>query len=501
MSSSLVACTPSVLESIALARGLDRSWVCRTGMGQWAAARCAASRRVRSAGALAVVGIAAGVDPALGPGDVVVATEVRDPRGTRIPCARSALLSSALRRTGLHVSEGPVASTTHVVTQRERDVLAADGVLCADMESAWLVANPPTPATVVVRVVADPAGRPLFAPATVARVWKALQTLPRLGVPLEEWAAVTGPHRVVLAGPRSFCAGVVRAIEVVERALAQQGAPVYVRRQIVHNSHVVRRLEDLGAVFVEELDQVPPGATVVFSAHGVPPPVHAEAHERDLRVIDATCPLVTKVHAEVRRFADRGDTVIFVGHRGHDETVGTMGERPLGTVLVEDAAQARTVQVRDPEHVSYLVQTTLAADEVRGIVAALRERFPKLQAPPSDDICYATTNRQRALQQVAVDSDLVLVVGSSNSSNSRRLVEAATRLGRPAHLVDDASDIELAWLQGVSTVGLTAGASAPESLVEEVVDELRGLGPVEVVDRPTVTENVHFVVPKEVRSP
>ena len=501
MSPTLVACTPSLFESVALAQGLDRSRVCRTGVGPRAAARCAASPRVRGARALAVVGIAAGVDPGLAPGDVVVATEVRDPRGRTTTCASAALLAAALRRTGLRVVEGPVASTRHLVSQRERDVLGADGVLCADMESAWLVSNPSTPAVAVVRVVADPAGRPLFAPATVPRVWEALHTLSRLGVALEAWAAATGPHHVVLAGPRSFCAGVVRAIEVVERALAQAGAPVYVRRQIVHNSHVVRRLERLGAVFVEELDEVPQGGTVVFSAHGVSPQVHADAVARGLHVIDATCPLVTKVHAEVRRFTDRGDTVIFVGHRGHDETVGTMGERPAGTVLVEDAADARSVQVPDPEHVSYLVQTTLAADEVGGIVATLRERFPSLQAPPSDDICYATTNRQRALQRVAVDSDLVLVVGSSNSSNSQRLVEAATRLGPPAHLLDDASDTELGWLRGVTTVGLTAGASAPESLVDEVVEALHGLGPVDVVDRPMVTENVHFVVPKEGRSP
>jgi 4-hydroxy-3-methylbut-2-en-1-yl diphosphate reductase len=501
VSPTLVACTPSVFESAALARGLEHSRVCRTGMGPRAAARCAASPRVRAAEALAVVGIAAGVDPRLAPGDVVVASEVRDPEGRRTPCRSAPMLSAALRRAGLRVSEGPVASVTHVITQRERDVLGADGVLCADMESAWLVANPPTPATAVVRVVADPAGHPLFAPATLPRIWEALHTLPRLGDALEGWAAVTGPHRVQLAGPRSFCAGVVRAIEVVERALAQTPPPVYVRRQIVHNSHVVRRLEGLGAVFVDELDQVPAGGTVVFSAHGVSPAVHREARERGLRVIDATCPLVTKVHAELRRFADRGDTVIFIGHRGHDETVGTMGERPDGTVLVQDATDARTVSVDDPDHVSYLVQTTLAADEVGEIVDTLRQRFPMLQAPPSDDICYATTNRQRALQRVAVEADLVLVVGSPNSSNSQRLVEGAARLGRPAHLVDDASDIDLDWLRGVTTIGLTAGASAPESLVDEVVEALQGLGPVELVDQPMVSENVHFVVPKEVRSP
>jgi 4-hydroxy-3-methylbut-2-enyl diphosphate reductase len=293
---------------------------------------------------------------------------------------------------------------------------------------------------------------------------------------------------------------VERAIEVVERSLAQRGAPVYVRKQIVHNQHVVADLQQRGAVFVEELDEVPSGETVVFSAHGVSPAVREQATQRGLDVIDATCPLVTKVHTEVRRFSDRGDTVIFIGHAGHEETEGTMGERPEHTVLVENAEDARTVQVPDPDRVSYLVQTTLSVHEVDGIVEVLRSRFPNLRAPASDDICYATTNRQEALTAVATESDLVLVVGSQNSSNSQRLVETAQRLGTEAHLIDDVGDVDLAWLRGVETVGLTAGASAPQALVDEVVAALRGLGAVQARSRQLVTEDVRFTLPKEVRT-
>ena len=307
------------------------------------------------------------------------------------------------------------------------------------------------------------------------------------------------PRTVLLAGPRSFCAGVERAIDVVEIALRHHGPPVHVRKQIVHNVHVVSDLERRGAVFVDELGEVPDDGVVVFSAHGVSPAVRAEADRRGLRVIDATCPLVTKVHTEMRRFGDRGDTIVFIGHEGHEETEGTMGERPEQTVLVETEDDARRVEVADPDRVTYLVQTTLAADEVGGIVDVLAERFPGLKSPPSDDICYATTNRQEALRAVARDSDVVLVVGSSNSSNSRRLVETSERLGTPAHLVDDAGDVRLDWVADAHTVGLTAGASAPTALVDEVIEALRGLGPVDVTEREVTTEDVHFTLPKEVR--
>ncbi|MFL6120731.1 4-hydroxy-3-methylbut-2-enyl diphosphate reductase [Actinophytocola sp.] len=304
------------------------------------------------------------------------------------------------------------------------------------------------------------------------------------------------PHTVLLAAPRSFCAGVERAIDIVEHALRQRGRPVYVRKQIVHNAHVVADLESRGAVFVDELAEVPPGATVVFSAHGVSPAVRTEATRRELDVIDATCPLVTKVHNEARRFAARGDTVLLIGHAGHEEVDGTLGEAPERTILVEDVDQARTVAVPDPDRLSYLTQTTLAADETEEIVAVLRDRFPNLRGPASDDICYATTNRQHALSTVAAEVDLVLVVGSANSSNSVRLVELARRTGTPAHLIDDVGDIEPEWLDGVRTVGLTAGASAPPRLVDEVV---AALGPVTVLEHRTATESIRFTLPAAVR--
>ena len=305
------------------------------------------------------------------------------------------------------------------------------------------------------------------------------------------------PATVLLAAPRSFCAGVERAIEIVEHVLRSRGRPVYVRKQIVHNAHVVADLESRGAVFVDELAQVPPGATVVFSAHGVSPAVRTEAAQRELDVIDATCPLVTKVHTEARRFAARGDTVLLIGHAGHEEVEGTLGEAPEHTILVADVAAARTVTVPDPERVSYLTQTTLAVDETSEIVSVLRSRFPRLRGPASDDICYATTNRQHALSTVAADADLVLVVGSANSSNSVRLVELARRAGTPAYLIDDASDLRPEWLAGVTTVGVTAGASAPPRLVDEVV---AALGPARVVERETATESIRFTLPAAVRS-
>jgi 4-hydroxy-3-methylbut-2-enyl diphosphate reductase len=304
------------------------------------------------------------------------------------------------------------------------------------------------------------------------------------------------PRTVVLAAPRSFCAGVERAIEIVEHALTQRGRPVYVRKQIVHNAHVVADLEERGAVFVDELTEVPPGATVVFSAHGVSPAVRAQARRRELRVIDATCPLVTKVHAEARRFAGRGDTVLLVGHAGHEEVEGTMGEAPSRTILVPDAKFARVVEVPDPTRVSYLTQTTLAVDETREILDVLRRRFPALRGPASDDICYATTNRQDALTAIAAEADVVLVVGSTNSSNSVRLVELARRGGTPAYLIDDAGDIRPEWLAGARVVGLTAGASAPPRLVDDV---LAALAPDTVVERRTATESIHFTLPLAVR--
>jgi 4-hydroxy-3-methylbut-2-enyl diphosphate reductase len=314
-----------------------------------------------------------------------------------------------------------------------------------------------------------------------------------------EWAAVIGPREVLLAEPRSFCAGVERAIEVVELALEMKGSPVYVRKQVVHNTHVVRDLAERGAVFVDEIDEVPEGATVVFSAHGVSPAVRAQAAQRGLDVIDATCPLVTKVHVEARRFARGGDTVVFIGHAGHEETEGTLGEAPDHMVLVQNHEDVARLEIADPQRVSYLTQTTLAADETESLIAALRLRFPALRGPKSDDICYATTNRQVALRAVARDSDVVIVVGSVNSSNSVRLVELSDRHGTPAHLVDDVTDIKADWLIGAATVGVTAGASAPPRLVDQVVRAIGGLGPVTVGHRHVTTETTQFALPRKVR--
>ncbi|MGM1060180.1 4-hydroxy-3-methylbut-2-enyl diphosphate reductase [Saccharothrix sp. Mg75] len=301
---------------------------------------------------------------------------------------------------------------------------------------------------------------------------------------------------VLLASPRSFCAGVERAVDIVDRLLDQRGGPVHVRKQIVHNTHVVAELEARGAVFVDELDAVPDGATVVFSAHGVSPAVREEAARRNLDVVDATCPLVTKVHAEAKRYAARGDTVVLIGHAGHEEVEGTLGEAPDRTVLVETVEDVAALEVPDPTRVSYLTQTTLAVDETTEVLDALRARFPALRGPASADICYATTNRQEAVREVARDADLVLVVGSANSSNSVRLVELARRSGTPAHLIDDVSDIDPAWLEGVRVVGLSAGASAPPRLVDEVVE---ALGARDVRVRETTSETIQFTLPAAVR--
>ena len=306
--------------------------------------------------------------------------------------------------------------------------------------------------------------------------------------------------RVLLAKPRGYCAGVDRAVEAVEQALSQHGAPVYVRKEIVHNRYVVETLTDKGAVFVQQADEVPEGAMVVFSAHGVSPAVRDEARSRELRTIDATCPLVTKVHQEAKRFAREDYDILLVGHAGHEEVEGTSGEAPDHVQLVESAADAATVTVRDPDKVVWLSQTTLSVDETMETVRALRERFPSLQDPPSDDICYATQNRQVAVKAMAPHCDLVLVVGSRNSSNSVRLVEVALQAGAGAgHLIDYAKEIDDAWLDGVTTIGVTSGASVPEVLVRGVVEDLaeRGFAGVEEVD--TAEETLTFSLPRELR--
>ena len=369
--------------------------------------------------------------------------------------------------------------------------------MLADMESGPLAAAAAGRPVAVIRAVSDTPHHPLA--GIVSGGLAALRSLRAAAPVAQRWAAACGTRQVLLAGPRSFCAGVDRAIEIVERALELQGAPIYVRKQIVHNTRVVGDLESRGAVFVDELDQVPDGATVVFSAHGVSPAVRAEAGRRGLAVIDATCPLVSKVHAEARRFAADGYTVALIGHAGHEEVEGTLGEAPGATVLVQTAGDVAALRPRDGERVAYLMQTTLSVDEAAEVSGALRERFPSVRAPGSDDICYATTNRQAAVRAVAAESDLVLVAGSANSSNSVRLVETCERAGTPAYLIDGAEDIQLGWLAGASTIGLTAGASAPPAVVAEIISALSGLGPVSVSERVTTTESIRFGLPKEVR--
>jgi len=305
--------------------------------------------------------------------------------------------------------------------------------------------------------------------------------------------------RVLIAAPRSFCAGVVRAIDIVEKLLEEHGPPVYVRHQIVHNVHVVRDLEERGAIFVETEEEVPEGALVVLSAHGVAPQVYRKCDERNLQVIDATCPLVSKVHAEARRYAGRGLKIALVGHEAHEEVVGTMGEAPEAITLVETVDDVEKLEVGD-QQVAYLTQTTLSVDDTTDVVDALRERFPDLVGPPSADICYATQNRQDAVKQICTEASLVLVVGSVNSSNANRLVEVACDAGSEAYLLDDASQLDPSWLEGHEVVGLTAGASSPDSLVNGVADRLAELGYADREEVELTREDVYFRLPKELRT-
>lgn len=312
--------------------------------------------------------------------------------------------------------------------------------------------------------------------------------------------ATATPKRVLLAAPRGYCAGVDRAVQTVERALDRYGAPVYVRKEIVHNKHVVEELSKRGAIFVEEENEVPEGELVVFSAHGVAPAVHENALARHLRTIDATCPLVTKVHVEARRFAADGYTIVMIGHAGHEEVEGTTGEAPGSIVLVQTAGEVDELEVANPERVAFITQTTLSVDETAEIITALRARFPAIVSPKSDDICYATTNRQIAVKQLAQECDLVLVIGSTNSSNSNRLVEVAREHGAASHLIDNHAQVREEWLAGVETVGITSGASAPEELVERLVELFRERGAEEVSELRTVDEDVRFMLPKEIRT-
>ena len=305
--------------------------------------------------------------------------------------------------------------------------------------------------------------------------------------------------RVLLASPRGYCAGVERAVDTVELALEQFGAPIYVRKQIVHNAHVVRELEERGAIFVDSEEEAPEGATIVFSAHGVAPSVHSNAAERRLDTIDATCPLVTKVHVQARRYAAEGYTIVLIGHSGHEEVVGTMGEAPDSIVLIESVADAEALDFPPDAKLAYITQTTLSVDETREIIGVLRQRFPEIHAPKKEDICYATSNRQWAVKEMLPEIQLLLVIGSRNSSNSNRLVEVARAGGVAAHLIDDESDIRDEWLEGAETVGVTSGASAPETLVTRVCDWFRARGVDTIEQFRMVDEDVTFKLPVELR--
>jgi 4-hydroxy-3-methylbut-2-enyl diphosphate reductase len=493
--SSLVVMAPLSVEARAVRAGAPWADVQRVGMGPRRAARSSQLVVGTDASAVLIAGFCGALDPELEPGDVVLATEVRGPTGTTL-CSDPAILAGVLRRGGLNVRIGPIASSQRLVIRERRRALQRSGALAVDMESAWLAPAARDVPLVTLRVVLDTHRHELLRPLhTLAGTAVAYRALRRACGLVEEWTRALGSREVVLASPRASCAGVDRAVEIVERALEDRGAPVFVRKQIVHNAHVVAQLEQRGAIFVDDVDEVPHGATVVFSAHGVSPAVRAQAAERDLDVIDATCPLVAKVHAEARRFAAAGFDIVLVGHEGHEEVDGTKGEAPARTHVITSSQEVDLLHVDDPERVAYLTQTTLAIDETAGVVDALRERFPALVGPASSDICYATQNRQDAVRALAADCDVILVVGSGNSSNSRRLVEVAERAGCRAALVENAGEISPDLLAGTERVGLTAGASAPEELVDGVVRALGGLGEVSVSERVITREDVQFKLP------
>jgi 4-hydroxy-3-methylbut-2-enyl diphosphate reductase len=482
--------TPLRVEHAAL-RGAARGMrVVRTGMGPRRAAATAAAW-AHSADAVLVAGLAGAQTAHIHPGDVVVASEIRGGQAGSVQIPSAPLLAGALRRLGLTVHVGPIGSVPSIAWKT-----ADPNLLAVDMESAQLA--PASAPFAVVRAIVDTPDHPLWHPGTLRRGFAGLRVLKTCQPALQQWAAAISPREVLLAAPRSFCAGVARAIDTVEAALRRYGPPVYVRHQIVHNAHVVRDLQDRGAVFVDDVKAVPEGSVLVFSAHGVAPTVRRDAAARTPTVIDATCPLVTKVHTEIRRYARRGNTVFLIGHPDHEEVQGSRGEAPDNVIVVPDVTTAQQVQPTDPSQVAYTMQTTLAVDEADQIAHVLRERFPALSAPRTDDICYATTNRQAAVRAIAREVDLVLVVGSPNSSNSLRLVEVAQREGVPAYLIDDASEIDLGWLAGRARVGITAGASAPPHLVDDIVHGLGGLGPVSASETQLINEDVTFALPKEV---
>ncbi len=495
----LTVLAPLGLEARALRAGAPWASVRRVGMGPRRAV--ASVRRAPVEGPALIAGVCGGLSAGLRAGDVVLATELRGPDGT-VSCADPTILAGVLRRGGLTVHTGPIVSSPHIITGARRRELAATGALAVDMESAFLAPCLGTPPLAVLRVVLDTEGsEPYRLLMTAAATRAALRSLRRAASLLEPWARALAPRTLVLAAPRASCAGVRRAVETVELALADRGAPLYVRRQIVHNSHVVAELERRGAHFVTELDEVPEGATVVFSAHGVAPAVRSQAQERELTVIDATCPLVAKVHAEARRFAAAGYEIVLIGHRAHEEVEGTLGEAPERIHLVADVAAVDALRLADPERVAYLTQTTLAVDETEQIVAALRRRFPAIIAPGRSDICYATQNRQDGVKGLTLECEAIVVVGSPNSSNSRRLVEVAERAGRSAVLIEDAGELHLEHVAEARRIGITAGASAPEELVTGVVSAIAGLGGAELRERSVTREEISFRLPLGVQAP
>jgi 4-hydroxy-3-methylbut-2-enyl diphosphate reductase len=496
----LLVLTPLRIEARAIREGAPRAEVRHIGMGARRASRAAGALHGAPARAIVVAGLCGALQPELQPGDVVLASELRGPAQV-IPCADPSVLAGALRRAGLNVHVGPIASRRRVVMGHERERLAGTGALAVDMESAWVVPHLTDRHPVVMRVVMDTRSQELYRPLRAAQALvTAYRHLRRAAAVVEQWAGAVQPRDIVLASPRASCAGVLRAIEAVRRALSERGAPIYVRKQIVHNAHVVADLERQGARFVDELDEVPAGATVIFSAHGVSPAVRADAAARSLEVIDATCPLVSKVHAEARRYAAADFDIVLVGHAGHEEVEGTLGEAPERIQLIAGPDEVGEVRVRDPGRVAYLTQTTLAVDDTAAVLEALRQRFPEVAEPSTSDICYATQNRQDAVRSLAESCQTILVVGSGNSSNSRRLVEVAERAGCAAQLIDGPSEIPLECLIGSERVGITAGASAPEELVQDVVRALQGVGDTTVRELTVASEDIHFKLPAELRA-
>jgi 4-hydroxy-3-methylbut-2-en-1-yl diphosphate reductase len=499
---SLLLLAPMAMEERALRRGAPDATLLRVGVGPRRARRAAARITSSNAAGVAVAGLAGALSPELAPGDLVVASEIRTRDGTTVlDCPGAGIVAGMLRRAGLRTHVGPIVSVRAPTFGPARTALhLSSGALAVDMESAWLMTAAAGRPSVAVRAVLDaPSAEPWHPLAATRALGAASRALEAAAGVLSEWAATIVPRDVALAAPRASCAGVERAIETVERALERFGAPVYMRKQIVHNRHVVAELQRRGAICVDELDEVPRGANVVFSAHGVSPKVRAEAKAKGLNVIDATCPLVSKVHAEARRFAREQHTIVLVGHEGHEEVEGTVGEAPEHIQVIAAEDDVQRLEVADERRVAYLMQTTLAVDESAGIVSRLRERFPDAIGPRSDDICYATQNRQDAVKALASSCDVVLVVGSKNSSNSNRLVEVARRNGAEAHLVDDETQIDPAWLGAATKVGITAGASVPERIVQRVVGSLGILGEVTVGVQSVAEERVQFALPRELR--